>query len=343
MSKSLIRKNQFHPDIADLITGVSDEFFYKKSQAQNDLQQISGNFVNKFGNESITGSKNFVSRPTVNNIPVLLSGEANLGGGDGENVLFNGERAITANVIGFQNINPNTTNVAEFLDKVFYPFVSASASLNSYDIREFGGSANTLSVAGSISPGSENKINSIIYQTGFNGAYQNIFTEGLQNIKNSFSYSSNSIIFKTTDFRVVIQFPNSGATPSPLNITRNQISRYEAPYYYGVSNLTVLNSSQVTSLTKGPIVQSPGSVTHTFSPINQYIYIACPNDGTFDLTPWGLITKVRDLNTNFEYTNDLNSPQTLQVTIGAGRVVTYRVYRWANLVNGGSFQLQFTF
>lgn len=338
-SKSLIRKNQLHPDIQDLITGYGNTIYTTKEETSQTLADISGNFVKKITNENITGVKNFVSRPTVNNIPILLSGEAGVSGSNS----FNGQRTITANVIGFQGINPGTSTVNDFLNKLFYPFISASASLNSYPIREFGLDINTVNFTGVITPGNEIQMNSITYQTGYNNIYQTVSTESFQNIKNLFGYSNNNIVFQTTSFRVILQFPNLGGSPTPLTITDTKNSVYEAPYYYGLSNLTSLNSAQVTSLTKGPILQNPSSIIHDFSPNNQYIYIACPNSSAFNLTPWDLITSVKDLNTNFDYTNDLNSPQNLQVTIGNGNIVSYRIYRWKNLVNGGTFRLQFNF
>jgi hypothetical protein len=338
--RSLIRKNQLHPDVIDLITGYGSSIFSTKNEINQIITDISGNFVKKFSDENITGVKNFTSRPTVNNIPLLLSGEATNNEGSS---LFDGQRPITANVLGFEGVNPGTTNINDFLDKVFYPFIPASASLDSYPIREFGLTSNMVNFAGSISAGNEIQINSIIYQTGYNNIYTTVSTETFQNIKSSFSFSNSNIVFKTTNFRVILQFPNVGGSPSPLTITDTKNSIYEAPYYYGSSNLTSLNSSQVTSLTKGPILQNPSSVTHDFSPVNQYMYIACPNDNNFNLTPWGTITSVKDINTNFDYTNDLNSPQTLAVTVGGGRVINYKVYRWKNLINGGTFKLQFNF
>ena len=65
MSRSLIRKNQLHPDIADLVGQYGSGFFASDAQV-----------VYISGNQTISGIKTFASRPTVNGTGVLLSGEA---------------------------------------------------------------------------------------------------------------------------------------------------------------------------------------------------------------------------------------------------------------------------
>jgi len=117
MPKNLIRKNQLHPDIVDLVGQYGSGFFttsgdFKRFTGQNTLssnryvyqtgnQTISGNkdftnltisgvpvllqgsqlvnVVRTTGNQGITGLKNFLVRPMVNGTGVLLSGEATAG------------------------------------------------------------------------------------------------------------------------------------------------------------------------------------------------------------------------------------------------------------------------
>jgi hypothetical protein len=82
MSKSLIRKNQLHPDIGDLVTGYGLSIFVRSG----DFEQLSQNLsdiialntsitVLTTGNQNISGLKDFKIRPTVNNTGVLLQGE----------------------------------------------------------------------------------------------------------------------------------------------------------------------------------------------------------------------------------------------------------------------------
>jgi hypothetical protein len=98
MSKSLIRKNQLHPDIGDLVTGYGLSIFSKLV----DFNQLSGNLLNivalnrlitvlTTGDQTVSGLKNFVIRPTVNNTGVLLEGEIPL------NILYTtGAQTITS-------------------------------------------------------------------------------------------------------------------------------------------------------------------------------------------------------------------------------------------------------
>jgi hypothetical protein len=82
MSKSLIRKNQLHPDIGDLVTGYGSSIFVKSGDFTA-LSQSLFNIVNlnrsitvlTTGDQTISGLKNFATRLTVNNSGVLLQGE----------------------------------------------------------------------------------------------------------------------------------------------------------------------------------------------------------------------------------------------------------------------------
>jgi hypothetical protein len=100
MAKSLIRKNQLHPDIIDLVSGYGTGFFVTPDQLNNAIdvsqQIITQGAVLVSGNQNISGLKNFVVRPTVNGSGVLLQGEASLGAefkftGDLTVVLSNGK------------------------------------------------------------------------------------------------------------------------------------------------------------------------------------------------------------------------------------------------------------
>jgi len=119
MSRSLIRKNQLHPDIADLVSGYGTDFFITPTQLattgtllstniattgallstniattgtllstniattgsilQNQINNLSGSVANVnlssvvrlTGNQTISGIKNFASRPTVDGTGVL--------------------------------------------------------------------------------------------------------------------------------------------------------------------------------------------------------------------------------------------------------------------------------
>ena len=96
MSKSLIRKNQLHPDISDLVGEYGSGFFISINSSGdliNSLAEVvSGDFANTVrttGQQNVSGLKNFVTRPTVNGTGVLLSGEG------AQEFKFSGDLVVT--------------------------------------------------------------------------------------------------------------------------------------------------------------------------------------------------------------------------------------------------------
>jgi hypothetical protein len=102
MSKSLIRKNQLHPDVADLISGFGDNFFITPEQLN--LETI----VHTTGDQTINGEKSFTSRPSVNGTGVLLQGEA--APGVVENVVYTTGNQTINGVKSFTSL-PNVNGV----------------------------------------------------------------------------------------------------------------------------------------------------------------------------------------------------------------------------------------
>jgi len=95
MSKSLIRKNQLHPDIADLVSGYGDDFFITENELNQALEVfqnvLTAGAVLVSGNQTISGLKNFITRPTINGTGVLLSGEASAS----QEFKFTGDLSVT--------------------------------------------------------------------------------------------------------------------------------------------------------------------------------------------------------------------------------------------------------
>jgi hypothetical protein len=82
MSKSLIRKNQLHPDISDLVRDYGSAFFLDVQNLvatgtilQTQINNLGNTVVDTTGNQTISGIKTFASRLTVNGTGVLLSGD----------------------------------------------------------------------------------------------------------------------------------------------------------------------------------------------------------------------------------------------------------------------------
>lgn len=112
MAKSLIRKNQLSTDIADLVGQYGSGFFISASQTGTFTATLTGaNVVYTTGNQTISGLKNFITRPTVNGSGVLLIGEAAGGGtvlATGKNIVYTTGDQIISGVKTFSNgININ--------------------------------------------------------------------------------------------------------------------------------------------------------------------------------------------------------------------------------------------
>jgi hypothetical protein len=99
MAKSLIRKNQLSTDIADLVGQYGSGFFISASQTGTFTATLTGaNVVYTTGNQTISGLKNFITRPTVNGSGVLLIGEAAGSGtvlATGANIVYTTYSALT--------------------------------------------------------------------------------------------------------------------------------------------------------------------------------------------------------------------------------------------------------
>lgn len=469
MSRSLIRKNQLHPDIADLVSGYGTGFFVTPVQLEDAVniaqgavlvsgnQTISGiktfstrplvngtgvlligeaaggsvqNVVYTTGNQTITGIKTFNLRPTVNGTQVLIQGD-NLGvpsetvvyttgnqtlGGtktfstrplvNGSGVLLQGEaatsvqnvvyttgvqtisdvknftsrptfnnvgiattgevgsnstafvgtRPITLQVNGFTNLQPNGDNVVDFLNNLFYPFVTGTVSLNNFPIYTYGvDSISTVNFGGDITLNS-NTITGIAFlgnnNTILSGPSSRIvggsYTASSVSLGETLTASNNEI------YKTRIYVLKNGQATAPIDSTPAKRIRFEPRYYYGVSNNSNLGAS-ITTLTPSipgnytyTYGSKPPNVTHTFSPVSQYIYFAYPSPASTQdgIINWGdSLTSIFDTNTNFEYISAYQSLGTQNITIGS-KTLRYRIYRSNNLLTllpGQSFTLRFTF
>jgi len=107
MAKSLIRKNQLSTDIADLVGQYGSGFFISASQTGTFTATLTGaNVVYTTGNQTVSGLKNFITRPTVNGSGVLLIGEAAGGGtvlATGANIVYTTGDQMISGVKTFAN------------------------------------------------------------------------------------------------------------------------------------------------------------------------------------------------------------------------------------------------
>jgi hypothetical protein len=121
MSRSLIRKNQLHPDIADLVGQYGSGFFQSPFQS-----------VLLTGNQTIDDIKNFSSRPTFNGVGLATTGDTN--------------------ITTISNLK-NGQDVVTFLNNTYFPITQASISLNGYSLQQLGTTLNPIYFVGSITTG----------------------------------------------------------------------------------------------------------------------------------------------------------------------------------------------
>lgn len=94
MAKSLIRKNQLHPDIADLVSGYGDPLFSTPQETQNLINNSFNSTVRTTGNQTINGIKSFNERPLFDGVGLALLTEIT-GGGGGAEYIFPSNLTVT--------------------------------------------------------------------------------------------------------------------------------------------------------------------------------------------------------------------------------------------------------
>jgi hypothetical protein len=104
MSRSLIRKTQLHPDIADLVSGYGDQFFVSSGEVDSvlgTLYNYTPGFINITGNFLISGNN---TKIIMANSPTLITGYITSGNITGYNTsiiqIGSGQIQITGSGVG---------------------------------------------------------------------------------------------------------------------------------------------------------------------------------------------------------------------------------------------------
>jgi hypothetical protein len=330
MSKSLIRKNQLHPDIADLVSGYGNDFFITQQELDQALLGLEADFnlssiVYTTGNQEVEGIKNFTVRPTLNGIGIATTGEA------GGSTAFDGFRSITRTNIN--GVTPGGTDVVTFLNNLFYPFTQATITLNSFNtVYELGTTLSTVSAIGSITTGSLrlNQITNLETFVGSNGVPQ-IITQPSTN------FTINAIVNLTnTANNITVRANSRDVNNQVVQITSdNATINFAAPWYYGTGAAN-LSPTQIQSLFTGPLkkVELPSNKTIEVTANNQKIYFAYPQS-------WGVLTSIKDGN-NFENINGWLNRTNLSFTLANGSSHIYTV-RETSLLNTFITPFNYTF
>ena len=276
---------------------------------------------------------------------------------------FNGDRQIKA--IPVNNTNYGGTTISGFLERMFFPYINRTVSLNAFStIHTYGyTSLSNINFIGNLPTGDD-----VLTGIGYYSAVASPLLRGPDSISNSTSSYDTSVPVSTgglsisgtaSSYRTRIFVTRNGASTtvdsSPQGI------RFEPPYFYGVSSnanlglgvtgLIPSNPNTYTYALNSRPSQLPSATTFLdFTVTNGYIYFAYPSFTASNIINWGPLTTplggVVDSN-NFDYTEQFNTNLVqIGINLPLYNNLNYRIYR-SNLltpINPNTlFRLRFTF
>jgi len=301
-----------------LIDTISNQSYLISSLASGSASGIILNeTVLLTGNQTISGIKNFTSRPKFNGTNLVAEGE-------GTN--FNGARVIKRTSFPYNEIIGGN-DVTGFLNNLFFPFIPATLNLNSYSIKELGTTFSSIPFQGIITQNDE----TIITNLQFLKDNIVIYTTPSPSF-GSFSYTSNASSTSATVLSVRLTIDNNN---QPSTISSSQQVNFEAPIYYGVGAEN-LNGTNIKSLfLSNKSVESKSNKTRTFNTDDQKIYFVIPKS-------WGLLTSIIDPGSNLPYT-DAFTYRTEIIKLADNSNYEYYVYESNDKSSVNNFDLTFNF
>ena len=253
---------------------------------------------------------------------------------------FNGNRNIKrTGWTGVSNQNMGTTtNLKDFIEEVFFPFIPATISISGNVLYEIG-TVNSVSISGSTTQNDETSFS--------NGALKRIYpdTSSIYTFGSSLTYST-TVTFSpkhdtasTQELRFMAQqdVANNGSPTTIYSGTKYLRSVY--PFLYGVNSdgtLTNGGTALYTGLTK--LIQTKSNKSISLTGTNGYIYFAYP-------ASYGNLTSILDHN-NFEqitaftkYTANVSSSGLINNWLN----ISYNIYRSNVKTSPSGWTYQFKF
>jgi hypothetical protein len=273
------------------------------------------------GSQTISGVKNFTSRPQTNGSGVLLQGEVNnilvdfstvvyttgnqtisgtknfttrpnvngsgvvLQGEILEN-LFNGNRSITR--VPVVNTNYGGSTISGFLENMFFGFVDANIFLSGFlttgnsNIFEYGLNYTGFRANVTVNKNSNNNArNLIIFQS--DNTPLNLPISSLSD--GTGSYLVSNIIINESQNNLYGRI-ETGIVPGEYLNSNTANIIFSAPYFYG-TNSSILNSNQIQSLLSKRVITQPtlnvnNPVVENYNPSGpEYAYFVYPYLGTY--------------------------------------------------------------
>jgi hypothetical protein len=326
MPKSLIRKNQLHPDIADLISGYGEVYFINEQELNSGLapltQAIQNNNISGAvlisGNQVISGIKTFNSRPLFNGSGLATTGEI------GGSTIFSGNRTITRTSFP-NNINVGGNDIATFLNNLFFPFQPATISLGSYSLQELGNTYSNIPYVVTINQNAETSIYNLELFSG-SSILRQVVTPSFGT--NTYYITPTALSLKNTaTLKAKVSGNNNG---SPTELSSEQQIEFVAPSWYGTGVNGI--KTGVKNMTK--YLNTKGNRTFTFNTLDGYFYYAYPSG-------FGQLSSIIDPS-NFTITNAFSST-TDSLTLSDGTSHPYRIYQSINSTTNSNFNITFNF
>jgi hypothetical protein len=222
---------------------------------------------------------------------------------------YNGNRQIQRS--GYSGINVGGTNLTQFIENFFFPFNTATISINGTTTYFETGSIQSIGINGAITANSETLFNT--------GSVKSSTYE-----VNTFPYAStysviDSNVSSSHVYQAYISASNNGSPGIISSTTKNVNFIY--PYLWGMSATPGLSGNSLyTTLTRQ--VQSYGNKTISMVGNGVYVYFCYPS--TYPLLTSILDQNLFQLFTSFEYSASVSI---ISSGLSSNWIANYNVYR----------------
>jgi len=227
---------------------------------------------------------------------------------------FNGNRSITRGP--YTGINLGTDSVIGFLDAFFFPFNTASISINSGTSYYETGSSQSVTINGSVTARSET-----VFGSG------SVRRNGIDwyTFSSASSYSTSDTVAASLSYRTYMQVGNNGS-PTLINSSlKSAVFIY--PYLWGMSTVAGLSGQTLYNAMLTKSITLEATKTATLNGVSTYIYFCFPK--SYGSYTYHELSSIKDPN-NFEILSSFEYSSSVEVTssgLAADWNTLYNVYR----------------
>jgi hypothetical protein len=250
---------------------------------------------------------------------------------------FNGNRAIRrTGWTGVSGVNVGTTtNITDFINSVFFPFVSAVISINSTGLYEVG-TSNSVTISGATTLNDET-----VYSNGrvdrTYPATSTIYTFGsATSYSTTVSFVPQQSVSSSLEQRyVAYQSVGNNGSPTTINSSTKLLQSFY-PYLYGLSSANLTTGGTATYTAMNKIIQTIGNKTVSLTG-SGYIYFCFP-------ASYGSLTSIIDQN-SFEQISAFTRYNANITSTGLVNNWTesYYIYKSNNQTTASGFYFQFRY